>query len=105
MKNNMLSFEGITTTISIFIYRCYAMIKLKIDLMEELKKRGFTTYRLRKDKLLGTRIIQEISAGSVPGIVSLGTICTILDCQPGDIIENVATSEELEKIKTGKDHI
>ena len=77
------------------------MLRMKIDLMEELKRKGYSTYRLRKDKLLGTRTIQEIGRGEIPGIISIGIICTILNCQPGDIIENVPTPEELDKV-TGK---
>lgn len=79
------------------------MLRFKIDVMDELKKRGYTTYKLRKDKLLGTRVITDIAKGEVPGVVSLGMICTLLECQPGDILENVKSDDETRKIeaKTG----
>ena len=36
------------------------MIKYKIDVLRALKNTGFTTYRLRKDKILGEATIQKL---------------------------------------------
>ena len=36
------------------------MLKYKIDILEELKTKGYTTYKLRKDKVIGEAQIQKI---------------------------------------------
>ena len=40
------------------------MIKYKIDILKELKSAGFTTYRLRKEKLLSEGTVQKIRENS-----------------------------------------
>ena len=64
------------------------MIKYKIDVLAELKKAGYSTYRIRKEKLFGEREIQEIRQGKVIcNINMLSKLCELLQCQPADIIE------------------
>lgn len=65
------------------------MLRLKIDVLEELKTKGFSTYVLRKDNLLGQKTISDLRVGVVPGIKSIDIICSLLRCQPGDIIEHI----------------
>lgn len=62
------------------------MLYLKIDVLEAMKERGVTQYRIRKDGLIGVKTIFDIKDGKVPGIKVIDTICKILECQPGDII-------------------
>lgn len=63
------------------------MLKYKIDVMEALKKAGYNTSIIRKEKLLGENSLQNIRENKVIGIIALDKICTLLKCQPGDIIE------------------
>lgn len=65
------------------------MLELKIDVLQELKERGFSSYYLRKNNLIGEKTLTDLRAGRVPGIKSLETICDLLECQPGDIIRRV----------------
>lgn len=65
------------------------MLELKIDVLQELKERGFSSYYLRKNGLIGEKTLTDLRAGRVPGIKSLETICDLLECQPGDIIRRV----------------
>lgn len=65
------------------------MLKFKIDIMDALKSRGFSTYVIRKKNLLGQKTIADIRAGIVPGIKSIDILCELLTCQPADIIEHV----------------
>ena len=62
------------------------MIYFKIDVMEELKKKGYTTYRIRQEKTFGSQTLKEIKEGRVQGMKTLNTICAILGKQPGSII-------------------
>ena len=70
------------------------MLKYKIDILEKLKENGYTTYRLRKDKRIGDSQIQKIRNGELASKETLNTICRLLHCQPGDILEYI---EEIEK--------
>ena len=42
------------------------MLKYKIDILEELKEKGYTSYKLRKDKIMGEAQIQKIRMVKLP---------------------------------------
>lgn len=65
------------------------MLKYKIDILEKLKEQGYSTYKLRKDKLIGEAQIQKIRDGEIASKETLNTICKLLSCQPGDILEYI----------------
>ena len=65
------------------------MLKYKIDVLDTLKESGYTTTKLRKDRLLGENAIQSLRHGKMVGIIALDKICTLLDMQPGNIIKYV----------------
>lgn len=65
------------------------MLKYKIDILEKLKENGYTTYKLRKDKIIGESQIQKIRNGELASKETLNTICKLLHCQPGDILEYI----------------
>lgn len=72
------------------------MIKYKIDILEALKNKSYTAYKLRKDNILGEAIIQNFRKNEVVNINSktINTLCTLLNCQPGDILEYVPDNQE-----------
>lgn len=70
------------------------MLRYKIDILEALKNVGFTSYKIRKDKLIGEAQMQKIRKGDIASKETLNTICRLLDCQPGDIIEYVPEDQE-----------
>lgn len=65
------------------------MLQYKIDVLATLKESGYTTTRLRKEKLLGENAIQSIRKNEMVGIIALEKICALLDMQPGNIIKYV----------------
>ena len=69
----------------------------KIDVMKELSERGFTSTRMRKEKILSEATMQNLRKGKGITTDTLNTICIILRCQPSDVLEVVPTDEE--KIK------
>ena len=73
------------------------MIKYKIDVQAELVKRGYTTYRIKQDNLLPGQTLSNLKNGKMVNMETLGKICVMLRCQPGDIIESVVSDKE--KIK------
>lgn len=73
------------------------MWKYKIDVLKELSNRGYTSTRIRKEKILSQATMQNIRQGKGITTDTLNTICIILRCQPSDVIEVTPTDEE--KIK------
>ena len=43
---------------------------------------------LRKEKLLGESYMSQLRRGDMVSWAALDTICTLLDCQPGDLIHH-----------------
>jgi len=70
------------------------VLKYKIDVMESLKEAGYTTTRLRNEKLLGENAIQYIRKGKPIGAKALNELCKLLDMQPGNIIKYVEENTE-----------
>lgn len=64
-------------------------IKYKIDILALLKSKGYTTYKLRKEKILGESTLQKMRTNTLLSWAELNTVCSLLDCQPGDIMEYV----------------
>ncbi len=67
-------------------------IAYKIDIIQALKDKGYTSYRIRVDKLIGERQMQQIRSGEVVSNACLAKLCKLLQCQPGDLIEYVDDS-------------
>lgn len=65
------------------------MIRYKIDVIAALKNAGYTTYRIRKDGLINQTALQKIRDGKMISWEQLNSICRLLNCQPGDLVEYV----------------
>lgn len=64
-------------------------LRYKLDLMQELKKAGYNSNRIRKEKLIGQATLQQLRSGELVSWKTINTICMLLDCQPGDFLEYV----------------
>ena len=64
-------------------------LRYKLDILEALKEKGFTTYQIRKEKLLSESTVQKLRAGRGVSWENIETLCRLLECQPGDLIEFV----------------
>lgn len=74
-------------------------LRYKFDVLEKLKQAGYNTNYMRKNKLLSEGAIQALRDGSSISWASIDKICTMLNCQPGDIMEYVSDSGgEAEKV-------
>lgn len=58
----------------------------KIDVLRTLKQKGYTTYKLRTEKLLSESTIQKLRRKKGVAWDNLETLCELLDCQPADLI-------------------
>ena len=64
------------------------MVRYKIDILQELKNAGYSSYRLQKEKLLATTTLNKLRGGDTTiTVLSLNAICDMLECQPGDLLE------------------
>lgn len=64
-------------------------IVYKIDVLAALKEHGYSTYVLRKNRLIGEAQIQKIRQGEIVSKETINTICRLLSCQPGDFLAYV----------------
>lgn len=55
-----------------------------------LKERGYTTYKIRQEKLIGQATLTALKNGT-GGLdaKTIAKLCKKLDCQPGDLMEYV----------------
>lgn len=65
------------------------MIKYKIDIIQALKNKGYSTYKIRKEKIFNESQLQQMRENKILAQDALNKVCTLLDCQPGDILEYV----------------
>ena len=68
-------------------------IVYKLDILTALKNVGYSSYRIRKEKLLGEATLQKIRNNELVSWENISTICKLLQCQPGDLVEYVEQSE------------
>ena len=70
-------------------------LRWKIDITESLKVKGYSSYKIRKEKLFGQKTLQDFRDGTV--VLSydlLEKLCALLECQPGDLLEYVASKDD-----------
>jgi len=61
----------------------------KIDIIQALKEAGYNTNRIRNERIMGEAMLQKIRNNQMVSWATLETICKLLNCQPGDLIEYV----------------
>lgn len=64
-------------------------IQYKIDILATLKEKGYTSTRIREEKLIGQSYLQQMRHGELVSWKTIDTICRLLNCQPGDLVEYV----------------
>lgn len=63
------------------------MIVLKCDIYGKLKEAGYSSYRIRKENLLGQSTLQKLREGGLPSWHEMDILCRLLEAQPGDLVE------------------
>lgn len=64
-------------------------IVYKENILAALKEKGYNTTRLRKEKLLAESTIQQLREDTLVSWKNIDRLCTLLECQIGDILEHV----------------
>ncbi len=74
---------------------------IKYDkLLALLAEKGYTSYRIRKENIIGQGTLTAIKNGT-GGLDhrSIAKLCRVLDCQPGDLMEYVKDNSEIRSKK------
>lgn len=64
-------------------------IQYRQDVLALLKVAGYPSTRIRAEKLLGQSYVQQLRKGELVSWAALNKVCSLLDCQPGDLLEYV----------------
>ena len=62
-------------------------LQYKVDVMALLKAKGYSSTTIREEKLIGQSYLQQIRHGELVSWKTIETLCRLLECQPGDLIE------------------
>ena len=65
----------------------------KIDVLNALKEKGYNTNKIRTEGLLSQSTLQKFRNKQGVSWENLETLCRLLECQPGDLIEFVEESD------------
>ena len=69
------------------------MIRYKIEILPALKAAGYRTNKIRTANLMGQATLQQLRHGELASWKTIDTVCRLLDCQPGDLLEHVPTED------------
>jgi DNA-binding Xre family transcriptional regulator len=67
----------------------FKMIRYKINVLKELKSKGYNQTILRKKNILPQQTIQNLRDNKYISLSTLDRICELLNCGISDIIEYV----------------
>ncbi len=70
------------------------LIKYKIDVIQALKNKGYSTYKIRKEKIFNESQLQQTRDHKLLTQDALNKVCMLLDCQPGDLLEYIPDKTE-----------
>lgn len=59
----------------------------KMDVLAALKEKGYSTYKLRKEKIFAEKTIQSFRTNNMVSYETIGKLCEMLECDVGDILE------------------
>ena len=60
--------------------------RYRLDVIAALKSAGYSTYRIRKEKIFSEGTLQNFRDGIIAAQSTLEKLCELLSCQPGDIL-------------------
>lgn len=68
-----------------------------VPIMKMLADHGWTSYRLRKEKVLPEGTLSRLRTGQPVTTATIDTVCRLCHCQPGDILSYVPDQTEKEQ--------
>ena len=59
----------------------------KINVLQALKDKGYSTYRIKNEKLLSQSTLQTLREGKPVSWENIEAFCRLLEIQPGKLLE------------------
>ena len=69
-------------------------LQWKVDILSALKQKGYNTNRIRTEKLLSESTLQKLRTGQGLSWSNIETLCKLLECQPGSLMEYMPDERE-----------
>ncbi len=70
------------------------MFRYKINALEALKAAGYTSYKIRQEKIFGQATLSKFRNGELPSWAEFDKFCALTKMQPWDVIEHVPDEPE-----------
>ena len=71
-------------------------LKYKFEVVDALKDKGYTSYKIRQEKILSESTMTKLRNKQGVSWENIETLCQLLDCQPGDLMEYVKAEAKVE---------
>ena len=65
------------------------MLRWRVNVLEELRAKGYIPHKMRIEKLFGEATIQKMRHQRLVSWAEFDHLCKILGMQPGDLIEYI----------------
>ena len=72
-------------------------IRRALSIRYAITTKGYSSTKIREEKLIGQSYLQQIRHGELVSWKTIDTICSLLDCQVGDLVEYVKEPTVQEK--------
>ena len=59
----------------------------KINVLEALKEKGYSSYRIRQEKIFSQKTLTMFRNNKMTSWSSIGLLCELLECDIGDIVK------------------
>ena len=70
-------------------------IRYRLDILQALRERGISSYRILREGLIPQGTMTKLRRGDTSiSLSSVATLCRLLHCQPGDLLEYVPDEGE-----------
>ena len=66
----------------------------KINVLQALKGKGYSTYRIKNDKRLSQSTLQKLREGKPVSWENIEAFCRLLELQPGELLEYNPDTED-----------
>lgn len=76
------------------------MLRFKVDPMVLLKEKGYTSHKLRLDKVFGEATMTKMRHRRIVSMNEFERLCSLLDEQPGNLIEYVPDTSDVPPVRT-----
>lgn len=75
------------------------MINYRLDILAALKEAGYSSYRLRAEKIIGQKDMQRLRDWKMVSWANINKLCGLLNCQPGDLLQYIPDPPEEDETK------